>query len=46
MGPPADDYLAKAASLGDPGDRLELEETTKRQIREIWENAQRGKRVG
>jgi uncharacterized protein (TIGR02646 family) len=42
----ADDYLAKAASLGDPGDRLELEEATKRQIREIWENAQRGKRVG
>jgi len=42
----ADDYLATSASLGDAGDRLELKEATKRQIRAIWEKAQKGERVG
>ena len=38
----ADDYVARVAALTDPGERLELKESTKRRIAEIWEQAREG----
>ena len=38
----ADDYVARAGALTDPGERLELKESTKRRIAEIWEQAREG----
>jgi hypothetical protein len=41
----ADDYLAKAGTLADPNERLELKESTKKRIAAIWEKASEGKVV-
>ncbi len=41
----ADDYLAKAGTLADPNERLELRRSTKRRIAGIWERASEGKPV-
>ena len=41
----ADDYLAKAGTLADPTERLELRESTKKRIAAIWEKASEGKAV-
>ena len=41
----ADDYLAKAGALSDPGERLELKAATKRRIAAIWEKASEGRAV-
>ena len=41
----ADDYLAKAGTLADPNERLELRESTKKRIAAIWEKASEGKAV-
>ena len=38
----ADDYVAKAGAIADPGERLELKESTKKRIAEIWEQASEG----
>jgi predicted ATP-binding protein involved in virulence len=38
----ADEYVARAGALTDPGERLELKESTKRRIAEIWEQAREG----
>lgn len=39
----ADDYLARAGTLADPGERLALRESTKRRIAAIWEKASEGR---
>jgi predicted ATP-binding protein involved in virulence len=41
----ADDYLAKAGTLADPGERLALKESTKKRIAAIWQKASEGKAV-
>ena len=41
----ADDYLAKAGTLADPTERLELKESTKKRIAAIWEKASAGRAV-
>ena len=41
----ADDYLAKAGTLADPTERLELRDSTKKRIAAIWEKASSGKAV-
>lgn len=41
----ADDYLAKAGALADPGARLELRQETKERIAAIWERASKGRAV-
>ena len=41
----ADDYLAKADTLADPGERLALKESTKKRIAAIWEKASEGKAI-
>ena len=41
----ADDYLAKAGTLADPGERLALKESTKKRIAAIWEKASEGKAI-
>jgi uncharacterized protein (TIGR02646 family) len=41
----ADEYLAQAGALADPGERLVLRRATKRRIAKIWEQASEGKRV-
>ncbi len=41
----ADDYLAKAGTLSDPNERLELKAATKRKIAAIWQKASEGRAV-
>jgi uncharacterized protein (TIGR02646 family) len=41
----ADDFLAKAGTLSDPDERLQLKESTKQQIASIWERAVDGEAV-
>ena len=41
----ADDYLAEAGTLADPGERLALKESTKKRIAAIWQKASEGKAV-
>ena len=41
----ADDYVAQADAMADPRAKLELKESTKKRIAEIWKQAQQGEPV-